>query len=412
MYDFLTESSRLLRRSGELAGIDPTVIELLEEPMRIVAFRIPLRMDDGSYRIFQAFRVRHNDALGPSRDGTRISLGLDLNEVKALALLMSIKHAAGEIAAGGGKGGIVADPGALSRWEYERLCRAYIRHLRPSGPEYDIPGADIGTDLQSMAWMLDEYEQITGTHGRAAIDDKPTILGGSPGGYEATGLGVFDIAEEASAGLGLALGDARVAVQGFGQVGSVAARRFQRAGARITAVADLGGGVHREEGLDVDALLAHAGKTGSVAGFPGANPITNAELFELECDVLIPAAVQGVLTSENADRVRARLVVEGANAPTTLDADGALLERGIMVVPDILANSGSVHVCQMERSQGLSDNRWSLEDVDALRRERQLEAYREASRAADRHEVRSLRLGAWINALERLQDAIKTRGWL
>jgi glutamate dehydrogenase len=287
-----------------------------------------------------------------------------------------------------------------------------VRYLRLCGPDYDVPGADIGTDLQSMAWMLDEYEQITGGHSPASIDDKPTILGGSPGGYEATGAGVFDTAQEAAAGLGLPLGEARVALQGFGQVGSVAAGRFQAAGARVIAVADLRGGVHREDGLDVDALLEHATEAGTVAGFPGAEAIGNPELFELDCDVLVPAAVQGVITTGNADRVRARLVVEGANAPTSLDADTALAERGVMVVPDILANSGSVHVCQMERSQGLSDNRWPLEEVDALRRSRQLHAYREASHAAASHHVPSLRLGAWINAVQRLETAIKTRGWL
>jgi len=412
MYDFLSESHRLLRRAGELAGIDPAVVELLEEPMRIVAFRIPMRMDDGTRRIFQAYRVRHNDALGPSRNGTRISPGLDLDEVKALGLLMSIKHAAGEIPAGGGKGGITADPKQLTRWEVERLCRAYVRHLRLSGPDYDVPGADIGTDLQSMAWMLDEFEHINGGHSPASIDDKPTILGGSPGGYEATGGGVFDMAREALSALELEPGDVTVAVQGFGQVASIAAARFHAAGARVISVSDLGGGVHRKDGLDVEALRAHAGEAGTVAGFPGADSITNAELLVSDCDVLVPAAVQGVLTAENVGQVRARLVVEGANAPTSVEADDVLVDRGIAVVPDILANSGSVHVCQMERSQGLSDNRWPLEEVEFLRRTRQLHAYHEAQRAAARHDVRSLRIGAWINAMRRLEDAVHTRGWL
>jgi glutamate dehydrogenase len=380
--------------------------------MRIVAFRIPMRMDDGRRCIFQAYRVRHNNALGPSRNGTRISPDLTLDEVKALGLLMTIKHAAGQIPAGGGKGGIAADPNALSSWEYERLCRAYVRYLRLQGPDYDVPGADIGTDLQSMAWMLDEFEQITGRHSLAAVDDKPMILGGSPGGYEATGSGVYDTAREALSTLGMAPHDASVAIQGFGQVGSVAARFFQQAGARVVAVSDLGGGVYRHGGLDIEALRAHADEAGTVAGFPGAEAMTNAELLVSDCDILIPAAVQGVITSQNAGDVRARLVVEGANAPTSVDADATLIDRGVMIVPDILANSGSVHVCQMERSQGLSDNRWPLERVEALRRERQLHAYREAARAAAAHETASLRLGAWINAMEKLQCAVKTRGWL
>jgi glutamate dehydrogenase len=412
MYDFLTESTRLLRRACELAGAEPAVAELLAEPMRIVSFRIPMRMDDGSSRIFQAYRARHNNALGPSRNGTRISPDLTLDEVKALSMLMTIKHAAGEIPAGGGKGGIAADPKALSAWEYERLCRAYVRYLRLQGPDYDVPGADIGTDLQSMAWMLDEFEQITGRHSLASVDDKPIILGGSPGGYEATGSGVFDTATEALSAMGKDPGNVTVAIQGFGQVGSVAARFFAQAGARVIAVSDLGGGVYRQDGLDIEALGTHSGEAGTVAGFAGADAMSNSELLVLDCDVLVPAAVQGVITSDNASNVRARLVVEGANAPTSFAADDILIDRGVAIVPDILANSGSVHVCQMERSQGLSDNRWPLEEIEKLRRERQLRAYRQATRAASSHDTRSLRLGAWINAVERLQSAIKMRGWL
>jgi glutamate dehydrogenase len=412
MYEFLKDSTRLLRRAGELGEIDPVVLELLEEPMRVVAFRIPLRMDDGSRRIFQAYRVRHNDSLGPSRDGTRISADLELQEVKALSMLMSIKHAAGEIPAGGGKGGIVCDPGELSRWELERLCRGYIRHLQPSGPDYDVPGADIGTDLQTMAWMLDEYEQMRGGHRPAAIDDKPTILGGSPGGYEATGAGVFDVTVEAASNLGLDLSGAAVAVQGFGQVASIAARSYAAAGLRVVAVSDVSGGVYREDGLDIAALEAHSAEAGTVVGFPGADAIDNAELLTCECDVLVPAAVQGVITADNAGDVRAKLVVEGANAPTSVEADAILEERGITVVPDVIANSGSVHVCQMERSQGLYDNRWTIEHVEALRRERMLHAYGAALSAGARHGVQSARFGAWINALERLQEAMKTRGWV
>lgn len=411
MYDFLEQSTGMLREAGRAGEIDPDVLELLSAPGRVVTFRIPLKMDDGSCRVFDAYRVRYNDALGPSRDGTRISPDLDLDEVKALALIMSIKHAVGRIPAGGGKGGIAADPRTLSRREFEALCRAYIRYLRPRGPDYDVPGADIGTDLQTMAWMLDEYESIAGCHAPSAINDKPPILGGSLGGYEATGRGVFDVFEEAAQETGLEIQGASVAIQGFGQVGSVAAAMFSEAGCRVVAVSDSRGGVFAKEGIDIAALLEHKQATGGVDGFPGTTPLTNAGLLECDCDVLVPAAVQGVITADNAGRIRARLLVEAANAPTTLEADAVLAEKGITVVPDVLANAGSVHLCQMERSQGLYDNYWDLETINRLRRERLSGGFRTALNTAARYQVKSARLGAWIFALKRIEEAVKMRGW-
>lgn len=411
MYDFLEQSTRILRQAGETGGIDPNVMELLAAPKRVVTFRIPMKMDDGGFRVFEAYRVRYNDALGPTRDGTRISAGIDLDEVKALALIMTVKHAAGTIPAGGGKGGIKAEPKDLSRREFEALCRAYIRHLRPRGPAYDVPGADIGTDLQTMSWMLDEYESIAGRHEPAAINDKPPILGGSLGGYEATGRGVFDVFEEAANETGFAIPGIRVAIQGFGQVGSVAAARFQEAGCRVVAVSDRSGGIYAADGLDVAAVAEHKQKTGSVGGFPGTEPLTVEEVLECECDVLVPAAVQGVLTADNAGRVRAGMVVEAANAPTTVEGDAILVERGITLVPDVLANAGSVHLCQMERSQGLSDDYWDLETINRERRERLTGGFRAALNTAARYNVRSARLGAWINALKRVEEAALMRGW-
>lgn len=411
MYDFLEQGSRLLRTAGEQGGIDPGVIEFMAAPSRVVAFRIPLKMDDGSRRIFDAYRVRYNDALGPSRDGTRVSPHIDLGEVKALGLLMSIKHAAGHIPAGGGKGGIAADPRTLSSREYENLCRGFIRLLRPSGPAYDVPGADIGTNSQTMAWMLDEYEQITGYHCPAAINDKPAILGGSHGGEEATGRGVFEAFQKAADDIGMNLSEATVAIQGFGQVGSVAATMLHAAGCRVVAVSDSHGGIHRDGGLDIPALRVHAKREGTVTGFPDADTLTNAELLEYDCAVLIPAAVQGVITEENAQHIRARLVVEAANGPTTVEADEILLDRGITIVPDVIANSGSVHVCQMERSQGLYDNYWDPETINQLRRTRLLGSYQEALHTAASLGLRSARLGAWINALQRIEEALHRRGW-
>jgi len=412
MYDFLDQATRTLRKAGETADIDPQVLELLEGPDRLIAFRIPLKMDDGSRRIFDAYRVRHNHALGPSRDGTRISPTIDLDEVKALGLIMSIKQAAGRIPAGGGKGGIAADPSRLSRGELERLCRAFMRKLQPAGPAIDIPGADIGTDLQSMAWMLDEYEQITGEHAPMAVNDKPRVLGGSLGGYEATGKGVYEVFRVAAEENGLDPEASSVAIQGFGQVGSVAAQQFHQAGCRVVAVSGRAGGIHAREGLDIPAVMEHKQATGSLADFPGSEPISNEELLELECDVILPAAVQGVITEANAPRIRARMLLEAANGPTTLEADEIIRGNGITVVPDVLANAGSVQVCQMERTQGLYDNWWDEATIDRMRSERLKRAYREASETAAEHGTDSVRLGAWINAIRRMEEAIHWRGWL
>lgn len=411
MYDFLEQSTRILQQAGETAGLDADIMNWLSGPARVVIFRIPLKMDDGSCRIFDAYRVRYNDALGPSRDGTRISPDLDLGEVKSLALIMSIKHAAGRIPAGGGKGGIAADPRELSARELEALCRAYIRYLRPKGAAYDVPGADIGTNLQTMAWMLDEYESITGYHEPAAINDKPPILGGSLGGYEATGRGVFDVFVEAIKEKGLEMDGLRIAIQGFGQVGSVAASSFYEAGCRVVAVSDSRGGVYAEGGLDIQALLQHKQETGHVEGFAGTTALSNEALLACDCDVLIPAALQGVITEENAGKIQADMVVEAANGPTTVEADAILMDRGVTVVPDVLANAGSVHLCQMERTQGLSDDYWDIKTINHLRRKRLVSGYRAALYAKTKYDTASIRLGAWINALMRIEEAVRMRGW-
>lgn len=410
-YDFAEQGTLLLQRAGDAGGIDRAVMDLLSAPARVVSFRLPLRMDDGSRRIFDAYRVRYSDALGPSRDGTRVTPDIEVGEVKALGLLMTIKHAAGRIPAGGGKGGIAADPRSLSKAEYERLCRAYMRHLRPSGPGYDVPGADIGTNPQTMAWMLDEYEQITGYHAPAAVNDKPAILGGSVGGQAATGRGVVDALTMAAGHMNLELNGAAVVIQGFGQVGSEAAERLYHAGCRVVAVSGSRGGIHDAQGLDIPGLRAFAREHGGIYGFPGAVAIDNSEVLRLDCDILIPAAVQGVITGQNAGEIRARLLVEAANGPTTVAAEDILLANGVRIVPDVIANSGSVHVCQMERSQGLYDNYWDADTIEGLRRERLLGAYTEALDTAAELGLASARLGAWINALRRIESAVEYRGW-
>lgn len=405
------EAAKLhLREAGALMGLEPEIVDLLSEPAYVFEFRIPLRLDNGSVRIFRAFRVRHNEALGATRDGVRIRPELDLDECKALAMFMTIKHAVAGIPAGGGKGGIAADPGELSAWELERLVRGFMRRLNPRGAWADVPGADIGTNLQTQAWMLDEYEQITGFHSPMAVNDKPAALGGSLGGDEATGRGVFTLGLVEAERLGLGAGSARVAVQGFGQVGRNAALLFHEAGFRVVGVTDIKGGAYDPKGLDIPALAEHCRSRGTVAGFPGASSLDNERVVALDCDILVPAAVQNAIHEANAGSVKARLILEGANGPTTPKADDILAARGVRVIPDVLANSGGVIVCHFERQQGLGDSYWPLAMVNERLRERILHSHEEVSGLAAERGI-SLRMAAWVYGLEKVAAAIRLRGW-
>ncbi|MFZ0240024.1 MAG: Glu/Leu/Phe/Val dehydrogenase [Desulfobacterales bacterium] len=401
-----------LNQAGKLGGIDSRVMEVLQEPKRIQLFRIPLKLEDGSFGVFPAYRVHYCDALGPFRDGTRIRADLTLDEIKALGLFMTIKHCVADIPAGGAKGGIKADPRRLSKNDMERLVRAFVRTLQPKGPWADVPGADIGTGEQAMAWMLDEYEQITGVHSPAAINDKPPILGGSLGGEEATGRGVFLTLMAATADIGLAVKNTRAVVQGFGQVGSALASLLHETGCRIVAVSDVDGGIVNPNGIDIPKLIRHVGTTGTVAGFDGAEPLGNNDIFGLDCDIAVPAAVQSVIHKGNAEKIQAKLIVEGANGPVTTEADEVLTEHGVTIVPDVVANSGGATVCHFERTQGLSDQYWDLDTVNARLERRILNAYRYARQAASDVGTGSLRLGAWVHALRQVEKAMQLRGWV
>lgn len=403
---------RNMNRAGDLGGINPRVLEVLQEPKRIQEFRIPLKLKNDSFRVFTAYRVHYCNALGPFRDGTRIRPDLSLDEVKALGLFMTIKHCVAAIPAGGAKGGIRADPSGLDKDDLERLVRAFVRCLQPKGPWADVPGADIGTGEQAMAWMLDEYEQITGTHCPSAINDKPPILGGSLGGEEATGRGVFLTLAAAAGDMGLDLSESRVVVQGFGQVGSHLASLLHDSGCRIIALSDVDGGICNNDGIHIPSLMEHVNKTGGVKGFPHTEPVSNDEIFSLECEIAVPAAVQNVIHSDNAGSVQARLIVEGANGPVTDGADAILQEKGVTIVPDVVANSGGATVCHFERTQGLSDQYWGLETVRLQLKRRILDAYRCSAETAKEVGSPSLRTGAWIHALRKLEEAMKLRGWV
>lgn len=401
-----------LNHAGEIGRINKRVVEILQAPKRIQEFRIPLKLENGGFKVFTAYRVHYCDALGPCRNGTRIRPNLTLDEIKALGLFMTIKHCAAAIPAGGAKGGIQADPAELTQTDMERLVRAFVRALSPRGPWADVPGADIGTGEQAMAWMLDEYEQITGNHCPAAINDKPPLLGGSLGGEAATGRGVFITLKAAAEDMGMQLADTSAVIQGFGQVGSVVAELLHAAGTRIVAVSDVFGGIRNTEGIDMTALKSHVAATGKVVGFPGTEPVTNETLFAIDCDIIVPAAVQSVIHSGNAADVKAKLIVEGANGPVTTAADEILAAKGVAIVPDVVANSGGATVCHFERTQGLCDQYWDLDTVNAMLEKRILAAYRDAAETARAHAGVTLRVGTWISALKKIEKAMQLRGWV
>jgi len=411
MISFWEATKFRLQTAGKLMKLEPEMVEFLSRPMRVSEFQIPLRMDNGKLQIFTAYRVCHNDALGPTKDGTRIIPNLTLDEVKALAMTMTIKHAVVDIPAGGGKGGIAADSHKLSERELERLCRAFIRRLNPKGAWVDVPGADIGTNYKTQAWMLDEYEQITGFHSPAAVNDKPAIVGGSLGGEEATGRGVFYIALEVSKSKALISRSCRVVIQGFGAVGRTAAKLLYNEGFNIIAVGDIRGAIYDPSGLDILKLVNHVEQTGSVVHFPGAKATSNQELLETECEILIPAAVENVINEENAGRVKTKIILEGANGPVTPSAEKLLLDKGVTIIPDIVANAGGIIVCQFERIQGLYDMYWDIDTIHQRLKEKLLKAYEKTVDTASEMDI-SLREAAWVNALHKVSAAIRMRGWI
>lgn len=399
-----------LAEASQLAGIEPNVVKMLSQPKRVFEFAIPMKMDNGELEIFTAYRVHYNDALGQVKNGLRFVPNLDLDTVKALGFWMTIKHAVGGIPAGGGKGGVRVDPSKLSEGELERLSRAYIRKLPMKGAWVDVPGADIGTSAKTMAWMLDEYEEINGFHSPAAINDKPAETSGTVGSMEATGTGAFFVTMEVMKDLGIPKG-ATVALQGYGNVGRIAARLLHQEGYKIIAVADIHGGIYHPQGLDMPALEAYVDETRSVVDFPGTTPITNEALFALECDILMPAAVQSVIHEDNAHQVKAKVIMECANGPVTPEGEKILQEKQVYIVPDVLTNCGSAIVCAFERTQGLTDSYWDLETVNARLKERIVKACRETLATAEAKQT-SLRNAAWINALTKVGKSMKARGWV
>ncbi len=396
--------------AADRLNLDPGLRRVLREPRRELTVHFPVKMDDGSVQVMTGYRVQHNLGRGPAKGGIRYHPDVTLDEVKALAMWMTWKCAVVAIPFGGGKGGVVVDPKKLSMKELEALTRRFTTEISVLiGPERDIPAPDVNTNAQVMAWMMDTYSMHVGYTVPGVVTGKPISLGGSEGRAEATARGVVYTIIEAARELELDLARATVAVQGFGNAGSIAARLMAAEGSKVIAVSDSSGGIHREEGLDVERVIAWKREHGTVVGFPGADPISNAELLELPCDVLIPAALENVITERNAERIGARIVAEAANGPTTPEADAILFRRGIFVIPDILCNAGGVTVSYFEWVQDLNRDHWSEAIVNAKLREIMVKGFNEVRAVANREGCDN-RLAAYLLAVQRVADATAMRG--
>jgi glutamate dehydrogenase/leucine dehydrogenase len=401
-----------IRKVSHFMGLEPAVYEVVSKPKRILQVALPIKMDDGSVNCFEAFRIHHNDARGPTKGGIRYYPHLDLDTEKALAAWMTWKNAVANLPYGGGKGGIACDPKKLSKGELERLTRAYAAAIaRFVGVDLDVPAPDVGTNAQIMAWFVDEYYKVTGKITPGVITAKPLGLGGSLGRTAATGRGVFFAAVEASKAFNIPLKGASVSVQGYGNVAYYAALNFHDAGAKIVAVSDSRGGVYNKDGFDPRKMKDHKNRTGSVVGYPGCEKIESLDVLTVDCDILVPAALEDMITGENASDIKAKLVVEGANGPTLPEGDKILEEKDIICIPDILANAGGVTVSYFEWVQNRMGYYWTDEEVDQRLERLMKQAFKDVHEQAVKYNV-AMRYGAYALALDRVAEAMRLLGWI
>ena len=397
--------------AAELLELDTGLYDVLRSPSRIHITSVPVVMDDGNLRVFQGYRVIHSEVLGPSKGGIRFAPDVHVDEVKALAAWMTWKCAVVGVPFGGAKGGVTCDPSEMSAGEVERLTRRYTANLLDVfGPDKDIPAPDMNTNEQVMAWLLDTYSMHSRRTEPAVVTGKPLLIGGSEGRREATGRGVMTTTLAAMERIGMRASQATVAVQGFGNVGSVAAQLLREQGCKVVAVSDVSGGYYNAAGLNVDAAIEYAATHGrSLAGFDGAEPITNEDLLTLDVDVLAPCAKENQITDENAGDIKAKIVAEGANGPTTPEADEILNEHGVLVIPDILANAGGVTVSYFEWVQDRQGYFWSGDRVNRRLDRMMRSAFNRVYDAAETYDT-SLRIGAYVIAIEKVAGALKMRG--
>ena len=397
-------------QAAELLGLHQGLRAVLREVRREFTVRFPVKMDDGSLRMYEGYRVQHNLTRGPAKGGLRFHPQVSLDEVKALAMWMTWKCAIANLPFGGAKGGVIVDPAELSHRELERLTRRFASEIAVLiGPESDIPAPDVNTNAEIMAWIMDTVSMESGFSVPAVVTGKPLEIGGSEGRFSATGRGVTIVALEACRRLGRDPASTTVAVQGFGNVGGTAAKLMSAEGFRVCAVSDVFGGIYSAAGLDVGAVMAHRAEYGRLEGFPGTEPVSNEALLELPVDMLVPAALENQITARNAGRIAASLIIEGANGPTTPDADHILEKRGIVVVPDILANAGGVTVSYFEWVQDIQSFFWEEGEINAKLEKVMRKAFAQTCEQADAHNT-SLRMGAYLVAVKRVADATSVRG--
>jgi glutamate dehydrogenase (NAD(P)+) len=396
--------------AARILDLDPGIWQILTHPKRQITVSCPIQRDTGQIEVFTGYRVQYNITLGPAKGGIRFHPDVTLDEVTALAAWMTWKCAVAQVPFGGGKGGIICDPSKMSKRELEALTRRYTAEIIDSiGPEKDVPAPDVNTDAQIMAWFMDTYSMHVGHTSTAVVTGKPVEMGGSLGRREATGRGVMIIARESARHLGFELKGSTVAVQGFGNVGSIGAELMHQQGARILAATDWKGGVYNPKGLDMPALLKWAGEHKTVAGFPAAEPLANDRLFSLDVDILVPAALENQITADNAASIKARMVIEGANGPTTPEAHRQLHERGVFVVPDILANAGGVTTSYFEWVQDRHGYFWSEKEVNERLETKMVQAFDAVLATAKQYNV-DMRTAAYIVAINRVATVTRMRG--